>query len=78
MVDLIEMKAIYFDGESGEKLREEQIPASLLEFAKSKKQELVSVLAENDEKMEEYFLEENFDIPADELNAEIRKQTIAL
>jgi len=78
VVDLIEMKAIYFDGESGEKLREEQIPASLLEFAKSKKQELVSVLAENDEKMEEYFLEENFDIPADELNAEIRKQTIAL
>lgn len=36
------------------------------------------MLAENDEKMEEYFLEENFEIPEDELNAEIRKQTIAL
>ena len=35
-------------------------------------------MAELDEKMEEYFLEENLDVPIDELKASIRKHTISL
>jgi len=30
VVDLIKMKAIYFDGDSGETMREEEIPADML------------------------------------------------
>jgi elongation factor G len=38
--------------------------------------ELLAALAENDPKMEEYFLEEKIDIPAKELKVVIRRQTI--
>jgi len=38
--------------------------------------ELLAALAENDTKMEEYFLEEKIDIPAKELKEVIRRQTI--
>jgi elongation factor G len=79
VVDLIKWKACYFDGESGEKVREEDIPQSLIALATEKKLELISCLAEcGDEKMEEYFLEENIDVPIDELKACIRKNTIKL
>ena len=30
VVDLVTMKAIYFDGDSGETMREEEIPADML------------------------------------------------
>lgn len=63
IVNLINMKAYYFDGDSGERVREEEIPADMKDFCDEKKQELISALAELDESMEEYFLEENFDIP---------------
>jgi len=63
MVDLIKMKACYFDGDSGETVREEEIPEKLKELCIEKKLELISVLAEHEEKMEEYFLEEQWDIP---------------
>ena len=33
VVDLIKMKALYFDGDQGQTVREEDIPADLLEFA---------------------------------------------
>ncbi len=52
------MKACYFDGESGETVREEDIPDNLKDFAIEKKLGLLSVLADYEESMEEYFLEE--------------------
>ena len=70
------MKAIYFDGADGIHIRKEPIPENLLEFAKEKKLDLIAALSENEPKMEEYFLEENIDIPVAELKAIIRKQTI--
>jgi elongation factor G len=63
--DLINMKAIYFDGDNGEVVRVEEIPADLQDLCKEKKLELIGALAENDEGMEEFFLEENIDIPVD-------------
>lgn len=78
IVDLVKMKAFYFDGPSGEVIREEEIPDDLLEFCKEKKLDLIGALAENNENMEEYFLEENLEVPIDEIKAVIREQTVAL
>jgi elongation factor G len=46
VVDLVKWKAVYFDGDSGEVVREEDIPDKLKEFATEKKLELISCLAE--------------------------------
>lgn len=77
-VDLVNMKALYFDGGSGEMIREAEIPEGMLDFCIEKKLELIGTLAENDEQMEEYYMEENHDIPVDELKTCIRKQTLDL
>lgn len=71
------MKAIYFDGSEGQIVRKEEIPAGLMPIVKEKKLELIAALAENDPKMEEFFLEENIDIPTADLKKIIREQTIA-
>jgi len=46
VVDLVKWKACYFDGDNGEKVREEEIPENLLEICKVKKLELLSCLAD--------------------------------
>lgn len=73
VVDLVEMKAIYFDGSEGQIVRKEEIPAGLMPIVKEKKLELIAALAENDPKMEEFFLEENIDIPPADLKKIIRE-----
>jgi len=78
MVDLVNMKALYFDGDSGEVRREEEIPEGILAFCIEKKLELIGTLAELDESMEEYYMEENHEIPVDVLKACIRKHTLTL
>lgn len=66
VVDLVKWKATYFDGDNGEIIREEDIPADLVELCKEKKLDLLSCLAEcGDEKMEEFYLDENIDVPED-------------
>ena len=54
-------------------VRKEAIPVNLMPAVKEKKLELIAALAENDPRMEEFFLEENIDIPVAELKAIIRK-----
>ena len=78
VVDLVNMKALYFDGDSGEHIREEEIPADLKDFAIEKKLELIAELAAFDEKMEEYYLDEQHEVPVDELKACIREHTLKL
>lgn len=75
---MVKMKAYYFDGDNGEHLREEEIPDNLKEFAIEKKLELIGTLAELDESMEEYYMEENHEVPEDLIKELIRKYTIAL
>jgi elongation factor G len=41
VVDLIEMKAFYFDGENGEIIREEEIPENMLEEATERRNEMI-------------------------------------
>ena len=68
-------KALYFDGDNGEIIREEEIPEDMLEFCKEKKMELLAHLAEcpDEEEMEMHYLEENLDIDPAELKECIRR-----
>ena len=77
VVDLVEMKAIYFDGDSGLIVRKEEIPENLKKTVKERKLELIAALAEVEPKFEDYFMEENINIPAKELKEVIRRHTIA-
>ncbi len=53
VVDLVTMKAVYFDGDRGEKLRIEEIPAELLEEAEARREELIDAASMfSDELME--------------------------
>lgn len=56
VVDLIKMKAIYFDGDFGEVIREEEIPKELKTLAQEKREELLdSATMFSDELMEAIF-----------------------
>ena len=75
VIDLLKMKAIYFDGEKGEKIREEEIPANLKEEADKYHQILIEKIAENDEELLNKYLEgETLDIT--DLKRVVRKATI--
>jgi elongation factor G len=41
IVNLVNMKAYYFEGSSGEHIIEKEIPEKMLEFCKEKKLELI-------------------------------------
>lgn len=77
VVDLVKMKALYFEGEKGDDVIEKEIPDDLVEFAKEKKLELIAHLAEHDPTIEEYYLNEDINVPMDMLKASIRRLTIA-
>ena len=77
LVDLIQMKAFYFDGESGEKIREEEIPADMLEKCKADRQEMIEKVAEVDDTLGELFLADAT-ITNEQIIAGIRRATIAL
>ena len=53
------MKAIYFDGDNGEILRYAEIPAHLVEDAKTYRQELIEEAANFDDELMELVLEGN-------------------
>ncbi len=77
MVDLVRMKAYYFDGDNGEFVREEEVPAELKAQADEKRSELISKLADVDDQIGEKFLMEE-PITAEFLTAGIRRATISL
>lgn len=70
------MKAIFFEGEKGNDVVEREIPEDMVEIAKEKKTELIAALAEHDPDIEEYFLNEDINVPVDVLKKSIRKLTI--
>ncbi|POF63782.1 elongation factor G [Novacetimonas maltaceti] len=77
VVDLIEMKAIVWEGgELGAKFHDEEIPADLLEKAKEARQNLLdTALAVDDAAMEEYFDKGDVDVAT--LKRCIKKGTIS-
>jgi elongation factor G len=57
VIDLIKMKALYFDGENGENVREEDIPADLLDEAQNYRAEMIESISMGSEEMMEIVLE---------------------
>ncbi len=74
VVDLVSMKAIYFDGENGELIREERIPDALLAEAEEKREELIDSASMFSDDLMEAALEG--DVTEDLLIAAIRKGTL--
>ncbi|NWV60028.1 EFGM factor, partial [Malurus elegans] len=75
IIDLIEEKAIYFDGALGQTLRFEEIPAELRAEAAERRRELIECVANADELLGELFLEEKIPTAA-QLKLAIRRATL--
>ena len=77
VVDLIEMKAYYFDaGDDGLQERIEEIPEELMEEAKAKREELLDAASMFSDELMEAILEDN--VTPDLIRAAVRKGTIGL
>ncbi len=76
VVDLVGMKAIYFDGENGENLRIAEIPAHMKDQAAEYRAKLIDAASSFDDELMELALEEK-EIPEDLLIKAIRKGTLA-
>ena len=57
VVDLVTMKALYFEGANGETIKEAEIPAELLEEAEAKREELLDAASMFSEELMEAILE---------------------
>ncbi|MCF8057347.1 MAG: elongation factor G [Desulfocapsa sp.] len=77
VVDLVAMKALYFDGENGETIREEEIPADLKDAADEKREELLDAVSMFSDELMEAMLEET-EITTDMVKAAVRAGTLAL
>lgn len=79
VVDLVKMKAFYFEGESGQTIREEEIPENLKALATEYRTKLIDCCADySDEIMEKALEGEYTDIDENLIKATIRKATISL
>ncbi len=78
VVDLLNMRALTWRGETqkGEDYAVEEIPADLLEQAQEYREKLVETISENDDDAMEKYLEGE-ELSVDELNAALRRATIA-
>lgn len=81
VVDLVSMKAIYFEGESGVELRYAEIPAHMVEDCKKFRKELIEAAINfDDDLMEDAMMDEENDyvnLDQEKIHAAIRKGTLA-
>lgn len=75
IVDLVSMKAIYFDGDNGENVRIEDIPENLLAEAMEKREELIDAASMYSDKLTDAILEEK-EITEDLIVDAVRKGTL--
>ena len=75
-IDLLTMKAYFFEGEMGNTVREDEIPAEYRDDAETYHGELVEAIVQHDENAMNRFLEGE-EISVDELRAIARKAVIA-
>ncbi|MDQ5987928.1 MAG: Elongation factor G [Syntrophus sp. SKADARSKE-3] len=75
VIDLLKMKAIYFDGENGEKIRYEDIPEAMLEEAKSRREEIIDQASMFSDELTDAILEEK-EISDELLVAALRNGTL--
>ena len=74
VVDLVGMKAIYFDGENGEIIRKDEIPENVRELAVKKREELIDAASMFSDELTEAALEDA--VTEDLLIAALRKATL--
>ena len=78
VVDLVGMKAIYFDGPNGEDLRIAEIPANMKDDAEKYREELLDAASMFDDSLMEEIMEKGYDgVAEDKIIAAIRKGTLA-
>jgi len=77
VVDLVEMQAVRFEGEKGEKVVVFEIPKDLQEQAREYHHKLVEEVAEYDDDALHAYVDKG-DVPRDALKRAIRKGTIAI
>jgi elongation factor G len=77
VIDLITMKAYYFDGDNGEKVRMEAIPADMQDDSESARMEMLDALTMFDDQMMEDMLEGK-DIGEEQIHNAVRKATQSL
>ena len=75
VVDLIEMRAVYFDGPHGEELRYEEIPAALSEQAQRLREEMIDQASMYSDELTETILEER-EITTEMIFAALRLGTL--
>ena len=79
VVDLINMKAIFWHDESmGAEYSVEEIPANLQDEAESYRDKMLETLAEFDDVLMEKYFDDPASITVDEIKAAIRKATLAM
>jgi elongation factor G len=76
VIDLINRQAVYFDGDNGEKVRREPIPAERAEAAERARQGMLEALSMVSDEIMELLLEEQ-EVPLDLIHKTIREGTIA-
>jgi elongation factor G len=75
VVDLVSMKALYFDGDNGEIVREAEIPQNLLEEARTKREELIDAASVFSDELTEAILNES-EISSELIYSAMRKGTL--
>jgi elongation factor G len=75
VVDLVSMKALYFDGDNGEIVREAEIPQNLLEEAKAKREELIDAASVFSDELTDAILNES-GITSELIYEALRKGTL--
>jgi len=76
VIDLIEMKALYWDGDEAAEPEVREIPADMKEEAEKARETMVEHVVETDDALLHRYLEEHHITP-DEIRAALRKATIA-
>ncbi|CRK93506.1 CLUMA_CG007042, isoform A [Clunio marinus] len=75
IVDLVSERALYFEGNFGMNIREDEIPQDMRTEAKERRQELIEHVSNVDDTLGEFFLEEKTPEVSD-LKAAIRRATL--
>ncbi|MDD5675069.1 MAG: elongation factor G, partial [Chitinivibrionales bacterium] len=76
VIDLITMRALYFDGKSGETVREEAIPENILDQAKKAHEDMIDHLSLVSDELAASFLDGNATV--EQMRAAVRRGTLSL
>jgi len=74
LVDLVRMKAVYFDGTDGENIRYEDIPADLINEARARREEMLDAVSMFSDELMEAVLEDR--VTEDQIKEAVRRGTI--